>query len=192
MTVLAVFRNSRERPFEEELRELISALPTVDLHVWHSQPLPEEREGIDFDSVGRMSFDQVEVPVDDRPLVYLCGAAGLMDQATETLVAQGVPRFDIFREDFHSTVEVPKDLAPATIQFGSGAEPIAWEPADGTILSAADRQGRRLPSGCRVGQCESCAVRVLAGSVAHLGEAPADDACLTCIAVPIGDVTLDV
>lgn len=191
VTLLRVFRNSSEHPFREELQELVEELPELTARVWYSRPLPGDRLGTDYDQAGRPALGEVDLPLDQRPLVYLCGAAGLMDQATEDLVARGVPRFDIFREDFHSTVEVPADLAPATVQFGGGADPITWEPSDGSILSAAERHGRRLPSGCRTGQCESCAVRVLAGSVAHLGEPPADDVCLTCIAVPVGDVTLD-
>lgn len=190
VTLLQVFRNSREHPFRDELQKLVEELPEVSARVWYSKPLPQDRIGIDFDLEGRPSLRNEDLPVDARPLVYLCGAAGLMDHAMEDLSARGVRRFDIFREDFHSTAEIPANLAPAEIQLGDG-EPMTWEPADGTILTAAERHGHRLPSGCRTGQCESCAVRILKGSVAHLGEAPADDVCLTCIAVPIGDVTLE-
>lgn len=192
VTLLRVFGNSREHPFRDELEQLVGDLPELTTRVWYSRPLPDDKVGVDYDVPGRLSLREVELPLDQRPLIYLCGATELMDQATEDLVARGVPRFDVFREDFHSTVEVPPDLKPAVVRFGDGEEAITWEPSDGSILSAAERQGRRLPSGCRVGQCESCAVRVLSGSVAHVGENPADDVCLTCIAVPIGDVTLDV
>lgn len=191
VTLLQVFRNSREHPFRAELAKLEAELPELSTKVWYSQPLPGDRPGLDYDLPGRLSAKEEELPLDQRPLVYLCGSSELMDQATEDLVARGVPRFDVFREDFHSTVEVPPDLKPAAIRLRDGEE-FTWEPSDGSILSAADRGGQRLPSGCRVGQCESCAVRVLSGSVAHVGESPADDVCLTCIAVPIGEVTLDV
>jgi len=61
------------------------------------------------------------------------------------------------------------------------------------LLDFADRLGLRLPSGCRVGQCESCAVKVLAGSVVHLqGEGSDDpDVCLACQAIPTSAITLD-
>nr|WP_246155024.1 2Fe-2S iron-sulfur cluster-binding protein [Methylobacterium oryzihabitans] len=66
-----------------------------------------------------------------------------------------------------------------------------WTPAAGTLLDAALAAGIGLPSGCRVGQCESCIVRVLSGECAHLvafeGEA---DRCLTCQAVPVTDLVL--
>nr|WP_272896916.1 molybdopterin dinucleotide binding domain-containing protein [Aeromicrobium sp. PE09-221] len=192
ITLLAVFRNGLEHPFHEELELLAGELPELSIRTWYSQPSPADRRGRDFDALGRLSLGDLDLPVAERPLVYLCGASGLMDDVTEELTARGVPRFDVFREDFHAAVEVPRDLGPAAIRFAGGGEPIDWTPADGSILQAAERQGRILPSGCRVGQCESCAVRVVSGTIAHLGEDPADDGCLTCIAVPIGDVVLDI
>ncbi|MFD6874146.1 MULTISPECIES: 2Fe-2S iron-sulfur cluster-binding protein [unclassified Streptomyces] len=51
-----------------------------------------------------------------------------------------------------------------------------------------------MPSGCRVGQCESCARTVLAGAAAHL-VTPSDDLpdtdVLTCRSVPTSDLVLD-
>jgi ferredoxin len=68
-----------------------------------------------------------------------------------------------------------------------------WQSADGPLLGFAERLGLSLPSGCRVGQCESCAVPVVSGSVMHLhGEEPEDAAvCLACQAVPTSDLVLD-
>ena len=51
----------------------------------------------------------------------------------------------------------------------------------------------RIPTGCRVGQCESCFVRVIKGDAACA--VAIDDAeeggCLTCQAIPVSDMTLD-
>ncbi|MEV7253590.1 hypothetical protein [Streptomyces cyaneofuscatus] len=72
--------------------------------------------------------------------------------------------------------------------------PPALTPGAGGLLDAADRRGVRLPSGYRVGQCESCALTLARGSVAHLTGYVGDaDACLTCQgvqAVPLTDVSL--
>ncbi|MFC6670003.1 2Fe-2S iron-sulfur cluster-binding protein [Marinobacterium aestuariivivens] len=45
-----------------------------------------------------------------------------------------------------------------------------------------------------MGQCESCAVRILSGQVHHLnGQEPEDPGvCLTCQAVPVSDLRLDI
>jgi ferredoxin len=54
--------------------------------------------------------------------------------------------------------------------------------------------GVPLPAGCRSGQCGQCAVRLVAGQVRYPQPptAPLDPGwCLTCVAEPQGDVTLD-
>lgn len=68
-----------------------------------------------------------------------------------------------------------------------------WTPADGSLLELAARHGLVLLSGCRVGQCESCLLRVLAGHVTHLVdvELTEEDTCLSCVAIPASDVVID-
>ncbi|WP_245499175.1 2Fe-2S iron-sulfur cluster-binding protein [Mesorhizobium sp. M1A.F.Ca.ET.072.01.1.1] len=60
-------------------------------------------------------------------------------------------------------------------------------------LDFAERNGEQLPSGCRVGQCENCAVRVLQGRVRHLIEEPEleEGMCLACQALPLSDLVLE-
>jgi ferredoxin len=70
---------------------------------------------------------------------------------------------------------------------------LTWTPDTGSILDLAERHGIRIPTGCRVGQCESCSVPLVQGQVAY--GRPLDDvddgACLTCQAIPISDVVID-
>ncbi|HEV2458127.1 MAG TPA: 2Fe-2S iron-sulfur cluster-binding protein, partial [Ktedonobacterales bacterium] len=68
---------------------------------------------------------------------------------------------------------------------------------DETLLAALERQGQRLPSSCRAGECGICAVQLLAGSVRDTGSAltPEERAAgyvLACTARPDGDMTLAV
>ncbi|WP_081938632.1 2Fe-2S iron-sulfur cluster binding domain-containing protein [Burkholderia pyrrocinia] len=65
------------------------------------------------------------------------------------------------------------------------------EPGSGSILDAANAAGLSLPSGCRVGQCESCVVRVIKGTVLHLlpYDGPAH-ACLTCQVVQLSNIEI--
>jgi CDP-4-dehydro-6-deoxyglucose reductase len=67
-----------------------------------------------------------------------------------------------------------------------------------TLLAAARRQSIGLPYGCRIGTCGSCAARLLAGRVGYpsgktegLTGKPAGF-CLTCQAVPLSDIELQV
>jgi ferredoxin len=50
-----------------------------------------------------------------------------------------------------------------------------------------------LPSGCRVGQCESCLLRVVSGLVQHPVdvELAEEGTCLSCVATPLSDVVID-
>ena len=48
-------------------------------------------------------------------------------------------------------------------------------PGSGSLLELAEAAGMPLPSGCRVGHFESCAGRVLSGTVRHLHSGEPDD-----------------
>jgi ferredoxin len=62
-----------------------------------------------------------------------------------------------------------------------------------TILNCAEEAGLNVPSGCRVGQCESCAVSLTSGSVRHLVDCPdlEDGMCLACQTIPTSDFVID-
>jgi ferredoxin len=70
---------------------------------------------------------------------------------------------------------------------------------DQTLVHAADDAGVELPSSCRNGTCRTCICRLLDGEVRHAIEWPglsaeekAEGWILPCVALPLGDVTLDV
>src|SRR5690606_12258756 len=120
----------------------------------------------DYHQSGRLDFEWLSpAVVAERPLVYLCGSPGFLTHCTDELVARGIPRFDIFAETFNSETRVPATLAPQRIDIQGEGASYTWEPSAGTLLDAADRAGLSLPSGCRVGQCESCAMHIVSGQV---------------------------
>ena len=59
--------------------------------------------------------------------------------------------------------------------------------------TGAESEGLSLPSGCRVGECESCTVHIVSGCVRYLNGVESDDpsVCLTCSAVPASNLVLD-
>jgi ferredoxin len=71
--------------------------------------------------------------------------------------------------------------------------PIAWTSTKGPILNFAEGEGLSLPSGCRVGECESCAAHIASGCVRYLNGVESEDpsVCLTCSAVPASNLVLD-
>lgn len=107
---------------------------------------------------------------------------------------RGVPRFDIQQEAFKSPVKAVITRGQThEVTFSRSGITARWTSEDGPLLTFAEKLGVRLPSGCRVGQCESYAVNVQNGSVVHLhGEEPdAPQTCLACQAIPSSAVTLD-
>lgn len=187
-------RSGADTCFGPQLEHLSATIPRLRLVRHLSSPGPDDWPRRDYERTGRISAGSVtQTDIDQRARFYLCGPDSMIREVTEGLVARGVPRFEIFSERFAPPPRpVPTGDAQHAVTFRASGTTLTWRPQDGPLLDLAQRHGVRLPSGCRVGQCESCSVRVLAGSVAHLTDPPdTGDACLTCQAVPATDVVLD-
>jgi anaerobic selenocysteine-containing dehydrogenase/ferredoxin-NADP reductase len=189
-------QNSATHAFRQRIAAHAARLPCLRVMDHYSAPLPHDRVGIDFASRTFIDASVVsDALVARRARFYLCGPAPMMEALTTGLVARGVPRFDIFSEVFRSPAAPTLDGDQRfDVRFArSGGAAASWSPARGTLLTFGESLGHAMPSGCRVGQCESCAVRLLAGRVRHLhGSEPDDPAtCLTCQAVPLEDIVLD-
>ena len=171
-------------------------MPGLTVSNHYTAPLPSDVLGRDFDSGDRITADVVpEDLITRRARVYMCGTSAMMDAFADGLIARGVPRFDIFRELFTApTGPLTDDGKTYTVAFcRSHTTPILLKSAKGAILNFAEGEGLSLPSGCRVGECESCAVPIVAGRVRYLNGVESVDpsVCLTCSAVPASDLVLD-
>jgi anaerobic selenocysteine-containing dehydrogenase/ferredoxin-NADP reductase len=188
-------RNGASHAFRQRLAALGQRLPGLRILNLYSRPGADDVLGRDYDQVGRIGPSLIPSSLlKRRPLVYLCGAMEMMKTITSALVEAGVPRLDIQYEAFRSPQAAV--IAPGQsfeVTFARSQVSHTWTSADGPLLGFAERLGISLPSGCRVGQCESCAVHINRGSVAHLhAEAPDnDDTCLACQAIPTSVLTLD-
>jgi ferredoxin-NADP reductase len=184
-------RNRGEHPFAARLRELAELLPELRVVTAYSAPRPRDRCPQHYDYKGRLDLSAIDPLLPQRPLAYLCGSPEFTTSMTEQLVARGMPRFDIFAESFASPPVVPQTLERQTVHIAGSGTSFVWAPEQGTLLDAAQAAGISLPRGCRVGQCESCAMRIIEGSVARLGgDESAANQCLTCQAVPLSELTL--
>lgn len=181
-------RDATTHAFRDRIAELAQRIPQLRVVDHYSRAAPD---GVRH---GRITAHDIDPElVRDRARFYLCGPESMLNDLVAGLLARGVPRFAVFTERFRAAardVDVPDS---ATVRFARSGRELRWSGGE-TLLALAERAGLRLPSGCRVGQCESCAVGVLDGSAAHLVEPTEDlpaDQCLTCQAVPAEDLTLD-
>lgn len=197
-------RNSREHVMKEHLRELASQHRNIRLAVCYSDPLPEDRPGVDYDHAARVSVELFKKVLGVNNFdFYICGPAPMMETLTRDLGDWGVPEERIHFEAFgpasvkrvaQATEAVP---APAgggfEVNFSRSAKKLLWTGA-GSLLELAEANGVRIDSGCRAGSCGTCTTAVRDGQVNYLRKPDAEvekGSCLACISVPKGALTLD-
>lgn len=190
---------NRHRPthaFRERLNDLGRQLPRLSIVDYYSESRSDDHDADDAPKRRMLEAAVVsDALIAARARVYMCGPDAMMKSVSRDLIARGMPAFDIFSEVFRSppVFDATSDQHfPVTFARAQmGAKP--WSPTDGTLLTFSESLGLNLPSGCRVGQCESCAVTIVSGQVRHLhgGEPDDPDVCLTCQAVPVSALVLD-
>jgi ferredoxin-NADP reductase len=186
-------RNGESRPFHHRLEALRQRLPNLTLVTHLSRPQSGDR----FDRLGRFTASDIDAELlRKRARFYMCASDAMMEEVGAALQARGVPDFEIFKERFRSPAPPALDgLMSRQIHFARAGRTLTWLPQTPlvSILAAAESAGIAMPSGCRVGQCESCTVPVKTGEVRHLVDCPELDEghCLTCQAVPLSDLVID-
>ncbi len=149
---------------------------------------------------------------------YICGSAEFKRPLEAALARRGVAQAQIHAEMFSSprtpamapvTGAVPtltassslssavpggERAAVAQIRLADEDRMLAVRPGE-TLLEALERHGYRPDFSCRAGACGTCRLRLLAGRVSQAGDAlsareRAQGYVLSCVAQPVGDVTL--
>jgi ferredoxin len=189
-------RNSQAHAFRSRMAFHAARLPGLKVSNHYTSPLPSDILGRDFDSPDRITAAVVpEDLIARRARIYICGPTGMMKAFADGLIARGVPKFDIFQELFAApTGSLADDGKTYTIAFSrSRGKATVWTSTNGAILNFAESEGLSSPSGCRIGECESCALHIVSGSVRYLNGVESDDPsiCLTCSAVPTSNLVLD-
>lgn len=185
-------RSRLTHAYHERIEQLLNVLPTLAVCNFYDEPPLVGSHDV---RVGRMTADVVtDELIRARARFFFCGPEPMMASITDQLVLRGVPPFDIFKEAFRSP-STPNlaDDRKFLVHFKRSGKVAEWSAASGSLLSLGESNQVQLASGCRVGQCESCAVRVVSGSVAHMaGDGPEEAGmCFACQAVPTSEVELD-
>jgi ferredoxin-NADP reductase/MOSC domain-containing protein YiiM/ferredoxin len=204
-------RSSRDHSFAAETKALLAALANGTAHVYYSRPGPNDREGRDYDSAGRLTASvlaELEPPRDAE--AYLCGPTPFMDEISAGLAAMGIDASRIHTEPFGPAPGLTPGIAatpartphpPAgksgngpTIEFARSNLAITWSSDYASLLELAEACDVPVRWSCRTGVCHNCESTLIAGSVEYSPdpvEPPADGSALICCSQPRDDVVLD-
>ena len=186
----------------EYLQQVATEHENVRTHICYSQPLESDVQGRDYDHKEWVTVDLLKrlLPSNNYDF-FICGPAAMMDSLTHDLRAWGVPKSKIHFEAFGAATvkRVSKDVntpsgASVEVEFARTGNTLIWDGSASSLLEFAEASGIPMESGCRAGNCGSCLTAIRSGSVEYLNEpgAPVEEGtCLTCIAIPKGNMVLD-
>jgi len=164
VTLLYCVRRREDIIFETELEKLKDSCPNLDYCVCLSQP-DESWNG----HKGRLSQQLIVNLVSDfsTPTFFLCGPSGFMKNAHAILASLGVEESRISQESFDGhdlSTKNRSNQSINTVEFVRSQKTCEVS-AGSSLLEVAESNGVKIPYGCRQGQCGTCAIRVLSGSV---------------------------
>ena len=187
--------NSKTHAFKSRLDELQALLPRLTVLNYYEQPLASDRSKRDYHYLGRITTSVISRQlIQSRARFYICGPTEMMQSLADGLVERGVPKFDVFKEEFRSpTRPSPGGNRSFTVRFARSQCQATWNAGDGSLLEFGEALGIAMPSGCRVGQCESCVLDIITGNVRHVTSVINSDEgkCFACQAIPSSDLVLD-
>jgi ring-1,2-phenylacetyl-CoA epoxidase subunit PaaE len=115
------------------------------------------------------------VPAADVDEAYVCGPAGMIDEACQALATAGLPAAKVHVERFgdglpapgQAELHAPGDAAQArvTLLVDGLAREFDCRADDASVLDAGLRSGLEMPFACKAGVCATCRGRVLEGEV---------------------------
>jgi ferredoxin-NADP reductase/ferredoxin len=204
-------RSGAEHAFAAEARPLLASLPNVHTHVCYSRPGPDDVEGRDFDSGGRLTPSLlVELGPPRDAEAYLCGPAPFMEEISGGLAAMGIEASRVHTEPFGPAPGLTPGIAakPARTPHAPAGQPgsgpkiefarsnlvIPWTSDYASLLELAEACDVPVRWSCRTGVCHNCESTVIAGDVDYNPdpvEPPADGSALICCSQPRDDLVLD-
>ena len=197
--------NKRQHVMPSHLKRLARDHPNINVVICYAEPTRECVKGKDFHYRGRINRRLLEGLLPSRDCqFYLCGPPPMQDAIIGDLREWGVAERDIKWESFGkrkgkkpaspAVGDNVRKVEPIEIVFARSGKVGKWSSEDETVLDVAEAAGVVLDSGCRAGQCGTCATAIKQGAVRYLeepGTQPPPGMCLTCMAVPKEGLVLD-
>ncbi|MBT2224744.1 MOSC and FAD-binding oxidoreductase domain-containing protein [Nonomuraea sp. NEAU-A123] len=204
-------RDGTEHPFAQESRDLLARLPNAHRHICYSHPAPGDRQGVDYQTAGRLSLGLLSgVGAPRAAQAYLCGPPAFMDELPAALASSDLAPAGVHTEIFGTGPALnpgmtsvparpvhPPAGPPGTgprISFARSGLTVEWDPAYASLLELAEACDVPTRWSCRTGVCHSCESGLLSGSVDYSPEpvdAPAQDNVLICCSQPRDELVLD-
>lgn len=156
-------RTGQDIIFKEDLEKLQKRLPRFRYLVVASRP--DMRWHGTRGYVNRALIVEHLGQISDQTF-FVCGPAGFMATVKEILTSLGVRDEHILQERFTiAALGVESSAASTcTVDFTKSRRKYEGSSAE-TLLMIAEKHGIEVPYSCRVGQCGTCATRVLDGEV---------------------------
>jgi ferredoxin-NADP reductase len=204
-------RNRAEEPFAAESASLLTTLARGHRHVCYSHPGPDDVQGRDYQTTGRLTAAVLaDLNVPRGADAYICGPAGFMADISAALVSLGVDGSRVHTEIFGAApAQTPGIAAAATrpphppagqpgtgpaVAFARSGLTVPWDPGYASLLELAEACDVPVRWSCRTGVCHTCETGVLSGTVSYAPDPvddPADGDILICCSQPATDLSLD-
>ena len=189
-------RSRQDHAFHAEIESLRTHLPGLQVTTFYSRPADEDQSHAAFDLIGRIEAGHLLAANGAQAYFYLCGPSAMISDLTEALSRAGVPKSRVRLEAFgpSSRQDSLGCQDPQPVKLLRSGTTLNWTPEAGTLLDLLEKSGLPAASGCRTGQCESCALPLIDGLVLHpAGTVSFEDGqCLPCVGVPASPIVLDV
>jgi ferredoxin-NADP reductase/MOSC domain-containing protein YiiM len=204
-------RRRADEPFAAESRALLATLPNAHRHICYSRPGPDDVQGRDYDTAGRLSapvLAALDLPGDAE--AYLCGPPAFMADMSAALAVAGIGAARIRTEVFGAGPALTPGIAAAAarrphppagqpgtgplVAFARSNLNARWDRGYASLLEFAEACDVPVRWSCRTGVCHTCETAVMSGTVAYNPDpvdAPADGDVLICCSQPRDDVVLD-
>ncbi len=215
MLAFLQFRSGEQHPLKSELAALARQHQNIQLVTVYSAPNTGDVTGRDYDLRGRLSLEVIKKCLRGNDYeYYICGPGPFME-----LMVAGVEGWDVSANKIHfeafgpasvkrvghhsvASPECPQDIqngAPRSecllseVRFDLSGVTAPWTRQVESLLELAEAHHIPAESGCRAGNCGTCALPIKSGKVAYStlpGSLPPAGACLPCICVPDGPLVL--
>lgn len=188
VTFLHYARSREDEMFTTDLDKLAEETKVSVIRVYTRKPEPgaELKGRFHVDHLKHLGIDPTET------LTYVCGPAGLIATVRDTYTELGAA--DQLRLEYFKVPSVDLNAEDATGTLTFDDAKIEADNSGATILEQAEAAGLKPEFGCRMGVCNTCAIKKNSGAVRHVvsGEvcANTDETIKICVNVPVGDVSV--